>query len=230
MNFRSLASSSAGNCNQVSAGFGADRLMLDCGVPAKKLIRKGINLSAYSGCLITHEHKDHCKAVRALQKRAVDCFMLQETAEALGIEKHHRTRIIRPSETIEIGAFKVVPFWVPHDVPCAGFLIEAGDNRMAYITDCAYCPATFPALDIIAIEINHDKETLYDSEANFSRKRRTRLNHMGLTAALKMIREAASPRLKEIHVLHMSNETADEKKILSAVQAVAGCSIYICEE
>ena len=157
--------------------------------------------------------------------------MLDETATALGIDGHHRAHVVMPPEPFQAGSFKVIPFYVPHDVPCMNFFVQSDSGeRMVYLTDCAYVPATFPALDIVALEINHDKETLYDSEANFSRKKRTRLNHMGLTEALRFLRTQSTPRLREVYVLHLSNETANERRILSAVQGTVGVPVRICEE
>jgi phosphoribosyl 1,2-cyclic phosphodiesterase len=157
--------------------------------------------------------------------------MLKETAEALGIENHHRVKVIQPPESFKVGSCEVTPFYVPHDVPCVAFFVETETGeRMVYITDCTFCPAVFPALDLIALEINHDKETLYGNKANTARQKRTRLNHMSLEAALKLLRDAATPRLKEVHVLHMSNTTSDEKKILMAVQAATGVPTFIAEE
>jgi len=229
MQFRSIASSSAGNCNRVVHG--GDSLLLDCGVPAGRLIKKGIRMKGFSGGLITHSHKDHCKAAKELLKRAVDIYCLEDTAKAIGIEKHHRTHFLTPEMHYQIGCFKVVPFYAVHDVPCINFYIETPTReRMCYITDTAYVPAVFPGLDIIALEINSDPETLYATDVNPVRRRRVRLNHMGLDTALTFLRENVTQKLREVHILHMSNDNANAERILNAVRAVVGVPVYVCEE
>ena len=50
-------------------------LLLDAGVQAQKIMR-GIDhrLEDVSGCLITHEHMDHCRAVESLTALGVECY------------------------------------------------------------------------------------------------------------------------------------------------------------
>ena len=78
MKIESFGSSSAGNCYRVS-----DRttsLLLEAGLPLKKIrVATGHQLSALAGCLVSHEHGDHSKAVgssgvrRPLLHESGDC-------------------------------------------------------------------------------------------------------------------------------------------------------------
>ena len=69
-----LASGSRGNCYHISDG--RTPLLLECGIPYKE-IQKGLNfrMSELAGCLISHEHQDHCRAVVDMMKAGVDCYM-----------------------------------------------------------------------------------------------------------------------------------------------------------
>lgn len=62
MDIQVLASSSKGNCYRVSNG--STPLLLECGIRFKEIQQKlNFRLSEIAGCLVSHEHQDHCKAV-----------------------------------------------------------------------------------------------------------------------------------------------------------------------
>ena len=65
-----IASSSAGNCYIIQSG--DEKLLIDCGVPLKR-IKEALNydLSNVVGCSISHEHKDHCKALPEMEAKTV---------------------------------------------------------------------------------------------------------------------------------------------------------------
>ena len=65
MRFMSLASSSHGNAYIISDK--ETRILLECGLSRKKLqTLAGFTLSAFSACLVSHEHKDHSGCVADL--------------------------------------------------------------------------------------------------------------------------------------------------------------------
>ena len=77
-----IASGSAGNCYRITDG--TTSILIECGIPIKD-IRSGLGyqLSEISACLISHEHKDHCVAIKDILKLGIDCYMSQGTKEAL---------------------------------------------------------------------------------------------------------------------------------------------------
>ena len=95
MRFEALASSSAGNAYIVEDG--ETRILLECGLSHKKLLKlSGFALSDFRACLVSHEHKDHAKAVEDLLGRGMDVYMSAGTAEALRLEAG-----ITPVESME---------------------------------------------------------------------------------------------------------------------------------
>ena len=87
MEIRSLASSSKGNCYRVTDGNAP--LLLECGIPIKD-IQRGLDfgLSEIQGCLISHEHKDHAKALKDLSSRGIDIFASSGTLNTFNISWH----------------------------------------------------------------------------------------------------------------------------------------------
>ena len=77
-----IASGSTGNAYLLDDGAG-HKLLLECGVPFQKLLQAlNFNLIQLSGCLLTHEHKDHSKAVDDLLKHSVRVYTSKGTARA----------------------------------------------------------------------------------------------------------------------------------------------------
>lgn len=108
-----LASGSRGNCYRVTDG--STPLLLECGIPYKE-IQKALNfrVSEIAGCLVSHEHQDHCKAIRDIMKAGIDCYMSQGTKDALNIDGH-RIYIIKAKQQFRIGTWTILPFETQHD-------------------------------------------------------------------------------------------------------------------
>jgi len=96
-----LASSSKGNCYRISDG--STPLIIECGISFKN-IQIGLNFKTYeiAGCLLTHCHHDHSKAVKDVMKAGIDIYTSRGTIDALGLSGH-RLRALKSKEQIEIG-------------------------------------------------------------------------------------------------------------------------------
>jgi len=92
-----IASSSAGNSYLISDG--KTSLLLEAGVRVSRL-RKSVQLSGISGCLVSHGHQDHSKAALDLIKAAVDCYMSAGTAGEIGATGH-RVHLIKAGEQVK---------------------------------------------------------------------------------------------------------------------------------
>jgi len=66
-----LASSSKGNAYQITDGITS--LLLEAGIPFKEIQRRlNYKTSNITAALISHSHKDHCKAVPDVMKAGID--------------------------------------------------------------------------------------------------------------------------------------------------------------
>ena len=234
LTFRSIASSSKGNVNLITDGLAT--IMLDCGLPWRKVREAmGFNTSSLSGILVSHSHNDHCKGVKDAAAAGIDVYLLKETREEKGFASH-RFHDVEPGKTFAVGSFLVAGFSLVHDVPCCGFLLSGGGEKAAYITDTAYVPNRLPALNLLAIECNFCEDTLDEnvsSGAVHSAMRHRLVNaHFGLPQVIDFLRANDLSRLREIHLLHLSDGNSNELQMQVAIENAVppGVRVVVADE
>ena len=238
MDIKIIASGSGGNCYRVSDGKTA--LLLDAGVSIRQ-IREGcgFRLGEVRGCLVTHSHKDHGKAVGELLKTGVPVYMPKGEIAALGLERHHRLYGLEGSqeeyESFTIGTFTVLPFRAEHDTPePVGYLMAsaATGEKLLYFTDTYYLRYRFTGLTHIIGECNYSDELLWEKiqggDTAAARAKRLFATHMSLDNFLGFLRASDLSRLRQIYICHMSDSHGDEAKIREAVQRLTGAEVYVC--
>ena len=232
MRFESLASSSSGNAYIVSDK--DTRILLECGVSHKKLQKlSGFSLSEFQGCIVTHEHKDHAKAVLELISRGMTLYMSQGTADALETDA---VNLIEHMEQFNIGSFDIVPFTTFHDArEPLGFLIKSrvDGDVLAFATDTVNLRYKFPGLNILAIEANYDKAIL-DRCEKMPEKVRYRItnSHMEIDTLCDYLRSLDLSQCREIHLLHLSDATSHEGHFINKVARAVppGIEITACKK
>lgn len=235
--FRPLASSSDGCAYRLGFGPGKGALLLDCGIRFTALeIALDFEVSQLAGCLISHAHSDHCKAVYDLLKRGVKCYATFETWDALWKRDEKFTgpfsHRMKEGQIFHIGDWVVTPFEAKHDLEgTLGFVIDGHGERCLYLTDSAYSKYRFEGLTRIYIECNHSSELMRqnvrEGDIHTERYKRTAQNHMSLERLLDMLKANDLSKVKEIHLLHLSDANSDEVAFKEAVQRATGCPVYI---
>lgn len=229
--FRPLASSSAGNCYWVSD----DRtpLLLEAGIPLQK-IREGVGfrLSEVAAVLITHEHADHAKAAADLMKAGVDIYASPGTIEALGLSGH-RIHAVRAREQFRIGTWTVLPFEVQHDAaePLGFLLASQSGEKLVYITDTYYCRYRFRGLTHIMIEANFSIEILNKNIAEGrvppAMKPRLLRSHMSLETVKGFLAANDMSQVREIWLIHLSSSNSDEEMFKRCIQGLTGKPVFV---
>lgn len=223
MDFRAIASGSGGNCYLLTAG--KTRLLIECGLPVAR-IRQALDyqLSGIRGCLVSHEHQDHAKAVKDLLRLGIPCYMSEGTATALRANNHPGIHFVRHEKPFQIERMTIMPFAAEHDsAEPLGFLIASCGKKLLYLTDSAYCRYKFLGLTHIAIECNYIAEVMRESALEEVVKQRITKSHMSLETMLEFLRLHTWPGLEEVHLLHMSdgNMDAEVAKVLAERQTEA---------
>lgn len=229
-----LASSSRGNCYKITDG--VTPLLLECGIPWKE-IKRGLefNTSEIAGCLITHEHKDHCKAIEDVMKAGIDCYSSRGTIEAMGASGH-RIRTIKAQEQFKIGTWTILPFETQHDAAePVGFLMqnESGE-KLLYATDTYYLKYRFKGLTHIMIECNHAADILKDNvEAGLvpmELKNRLMKSHFNLHNVKEFLRANDLSKVQEIWLIHLSDGNSDAERFKREIQELTGKVVYVAGE
>lgn len=230
LNFKSYASSSAGNLYTVEDG--RSRLMIDPGLPWFK-VRELTNCrsSEVVAVLVGHSHLDHARGVSTAVRLGYDCWMSAETAKALQVDSLHR---IEAGDRVHIGDWCIEAFATVHDCPGSlGFLVTNYlDERLCYAVDTQYLsPRWGDRCSIVALEANYElekiKANVASGEVDRARKHRTMWNHQSIDTVLKFLKETDRSRLQEVWLLHLSDANADEQLFKRMVQEVTGCRVQI---
>lgn len=226
-----INSGSKGNAYILSNG--NEALLIECGVRFAE-IKKAFNFDFKNllGCLVTHEHGDHAKAVKDVMSLGINVFATNGTHKALGTQNNHRAKSIRYKEFIKVGNFKFMAFDVLHDAvePC-GFLIHHPDcGNVLFITDLIFCKYTFPDLNNIIIEANYSdelaKKKLGDME--FLRNRIIK-NHMSLDTCVSTLQANDLSKVNNVVLIHLSDSNSDEKLFKKTVEAATGKTVTIAD-
>lgn len=226
-----LASGSKGNCYRVTDG--RTPLLLECGIPYKE-IQKNLKfrVSEIAGCLVTHEHQDHCKAVRDLMKAGIDCYMSQGTADALKASGH-RLHVIKAKQQFRIGTWTILPFDTQHDAAePLGFLLANQDGeKCLYLSDTMYCKYRFHGLTHVAIECNYSLDILKRNvEAGAvpkELKSRILKSHFSLENVKEFLKANDLSKVQEIWLLHLSDGNSDAERFKREIQSLTGKPVYI---
>lgn len=231
MEVQVLGSSSAGNCYRIMAG--SSPLLLEAGLPWKEIQRGcGFRTSELVGCLVSHSHMDHAKAVPDLLKAGIDCWMSAGTAQALGISGH-RVHLVKALEQFKVGEWTILPFDAIHDAPePLNFLIAHKNGvKLVYITDTAYCKYKFNGLTHVMIEANYSLDILNKQinagEVSVDLKKRLLKTHMSLETCKGFLRANDLSKVEVIYLLHMSNQNSDAERFKREIQELTGKMVFI---
>lgn len=228
-----IASGSSGNAYRVSDGNTA--LLLDAGVPLGR-IQQALNFRVrdLSGCLITHSHGDHSKAAGDLAKAGINIYTSKGTIDACKLTGHRIKQVSALQET-SIGTFTVLPFDIQHDAPePLGFLLTstATGEKLLYFTDTYYLKYRFDGLTHIMGECNYSMDIVEQSVRNgyipVELVPRLVKSHMSLEHFLDLLKANDLRKVRQIYLLHLSNNNSDAERFKAAVQRLTGTEVYVC--
>lgn len=232
MNLDVLGSSSKGNAYLLKTS--DEILLIECGVHIKQ-IKKALNfdLRKVVGCVLTHEHSDHTKAVDEIISAGIEVFASEGTLDALNI-KSHRSNSMKKLEQIQIGNFIVLPFDVQHDTAEPfGFLIFHPEfGKLIFATDTYYIKYKFAGLNYIAVECNYSKEILDKNvsagKLHPSLKRRLLKSHFSLENVKEFLSTNDLSKVEQIMLLHLSDGNSHAANFKNEIERLTGIPVRIC--
>ena len=169
-----LFSSSKGNSYYV--GNEKSGILIDCGVSYSQLKSAmslcGYEMSAVKGVFITHEHSDHIKGLKTLQKTLdVPIFASLPTLDKLVLDKqvYSSNELYDIHKPVSICNMQVKAFKTPHDSICSvGYTVETEDERkIAVCTDLGKLTEevqlAITGCDLCVLEANYDEKMLKEN-------------------------------------------------------------------
>ena len=234
IDIKALASGSTGNCYRVTDG--KSPLLIECGLSWKEIQQGlGFKTSDLIGCLISHEHQDHCKAVVNVMRAGINCYMSAGTADALGIDGH-RVCFAKALQQQQVGSWSMLPFGVEHDAAePLGFLLANGDgDKLLYATDTYYIRYKFRGLTHIMVECNYDLDILQrnvtDGLVPLAVKNRVLKSHFSLANVKGFLKANDLSQVREIWLIHLSDGNSNAERFKSEIQALTGKPVYVAEK
>ena len=232
MNVQILASGSSGNCYKVSDG--QTSLLLECGIPFRE-IQKKLNFKLYEidGCLVSHEHGDHSKAITEMLKSGIDVYTSKGTA-ALFENDIFKAIHVEAEKQFQISTFDILPFDTQHDAAePLGFILysRVTKEKLLFATDTYYVKYRFKGLNYIMVECNYSIDILRaNSEVGrltLALKNRLLQSHFELSNVKKFLQSNDLSKVKEIYLLHLSDGNSDETRFKREIQELTGKPVII---
>ena len=175
----SVGSSSSGNSYIVMTE--SRTVLIDAGLPAKTIIgaleHLGTDPAEVDAVLITHEHTDHVKSVRAISRKCRSAFFYAsrgtvENTENFRHVPQERTILLSAGEIVRLDNdddMEIAAFPLSHDAAePLGFTITSGGEKLAVVTDTGMVSdeiyAAISDADMLVFEANHDVDMLMFGE------------------------------------------------------------------
>ena len=225
MKIKSVGASSNGNCHY--AEIAGTKILLDAGVAFREVQKElGFITSAIDGVLLTHSHKDHSRAIKDLVWKGVDVYAATETLTEIGV-RTHRTHIVKAGEWFQLGAVKVLPLEMVHDVETYGYIVDGNGERLLYITDTQYCRFNVKGVTHLIVECNYDLNILREADTDGMLKRRIMKSHTSLQTVEKMLNDMDKSRLQHVYLTHLSDGHSDEEKFKERIMRITGVEVTV---
>jgi phosphoribosyl 1,2-cyclic phosphodiesterase len=235
---RSIASGSTGNAYYVA--FGQTRVLVDAGVPYKRLVA-GLadvgGVEALDVLVVTHEHHDHVRGLEGLLNARPDLtvFASAGTLKALGLTSQP-TSVLKPQVTTNLSDdVEITGFRVSHDAAeVMAIRLEGLGHTAALVTDLGvWTEATVEALagvNTLVLESNHDPDLLRRGPYPVFLKRRIEGNrgHLSNAQAVALLERVAHPDLRRVVLAHLSETNNTPELARRTAEAfLAGSDVHL---
>lgn len=239
LHFISFGSGSSGNCSYLFTEH--EGLIIDVGVGIRALKKHfknyGLKLSDIHNILITHDHSDHIRSVGSLSN---EFHLPVYTTELVhkGIRKSwcvrhklepQQVKKVEKGQTIQVGAFTVTPFGVPHDsMDNVGYCIECEGVTFVLMTDIGHLTDEMKPYiaraNYLVIEADYEREKLINGSYEQTLKDRimSPSGHQSNEECARAIAENATPALRHVWLCHLSDENNHPVLAEKTVKMVLG--------
>lgn len=245
MNLRVIASGSSGNAYAIEND--SEILLIECGVPWKKLLKGiGFQTSKVIGCIASHQHKDHMLSYKELMMSGIPIYTNDETVEHFQIISGELMHGTPENKWFKLGEFEICPFYVPHDGtpnfaylinhPDSGYILFATDMEMMAKVNDDYellkqdgrpVIRSFKKIRLnhMIIECNYSLDKLAGMDS--IKKQHVGYGHHSLEACKRFVEANKTSALQTITLIHLSDENANIELIQAYIKEIAGNDVTV---
>lgn len=214
-----LFSSSKGNSYYISGN--NEGILVDAGRNCKQLelalLSNEIDTKTIKAIFVTHEHTDHCSALRVFAKRYdLPIYATKGTLEALvnGDKVDINARLFEIENEVALSDMLIKRVVTSHDASeSCGYHITTADNRRcAIVTDTGFLSQNaIEALknsNVAVVESNHDIEMLKNGPYPYILKKRmlSMTGHLSNVDCAKILPELIESGVTRLMLAHLSQE------------------------
>lgn len=114
------------------------------------------------------------------------------------------------------------------ECPCYGFYVRHPDiGSLVYITDTECVRWRFSEVNHILVEANYSKDLVSDIP---EKRRHVLTGHMEIETTCEFIKVNQSPELRNVILLHLSEESGSPKEFQTKAEKVAECPVYVAQK
>lgn len=225
---RTINTGSSGNGYALISG--EDVLLLECGVPAKEMLKAiDYQTSMVNGCILSHIHGDHAGYIKQYMQYGIKMFTSDEVETDVEAVIGEKTIGLQRMKRQKIDSFSVIPFSVPHgETECDGWLIDTAEGRVLFITDAEYCPYDFSKMNINygLIECNYSEDYL-SAEDSSSKNHHVLTGHLELQTCKRLIQSINSNSLRSIGLIHLSTGNGNPQRFRREISELVDCDVDV---
>lgn len=222
MRFYVLASGSKGNATIIQSNDGR-LIQIDMGISLRawkeKINALSFNIEDIEALLLTHEHSDHIKGAWCFNKNIIYC--------AKGTFDVEKNNVLELYEKYNIAGFDITVLATSHDAKNPiGFIIEADNEKMVYMTDTGYISERnlkyMSNPDYICIESNHNVKMLFETQrpAQLIMRIIGDEGHLSNEDSAMYMSEVIGDKTKELILMHLSEEANSPEVALATYKKV----------
>lgn len=209
MRLITVGTGSQGNCYLLQRD-NDNFIALDCGCNWKRvMVATKFRPMDIDFALVTHSHSDHSKHMRDF------------TGNGISVLTSER---IMPKKIYKKGDVEIIPFEVPHDVLCYGYLIRVDGRTVVYMTDFGYCKYTFKSwgVDTWLIACNYTSPP-NSEEANYAH---VVWGHSSLDTVKNILEANKCDAMKNVILCHYSGGS-DTDQMVEEIKSVVGDGVNV---
>jgi ribonuclease BN (tRNA processing enzyme) len=158
----------------------------------------------------------------------IPLFSSTPTFKKMKISSELRYGVLKNGQQKQINEFKISAFDASHDIDTLGFIIEAGAEKVFFLTDSYKLIWNFSSWQFtcVMIEANYCEGLIKSKSETFINRRRLK-SHMSIQTAIWTLEKMDLSKCRNIVLLHLSDGVSNEREFKRITQERFGIPVTI---